>query len=59
VIFINRLIEAQDARLLENENHIFFVRCIAVEAFLVLRDWLTACPAESEQPGANSTASII
>jgi hypothetical protein len=47
------------------KNHIFFVRCYAVEAFLVLRDKrsgetpqahvprrLTARPAESEQPEA-------
>jgi hypothetical protein len=38
ILFIDKLIGAQSARLLENENHIFFVRCNAVEPFLVLRD---------------------
>jgi hypothetical protein len=37
---IEKLIGGEGARLLENENYIFFVRCNAVEAFLVLRDWL-------------------
>jgi hypothetical protein len=32
------LIGMEGARLLENEDHIFFVRCNAVEAFLVLRE---------------------
>jgi hypothetical protein len=32
------------------------VRCLlAAGAFLVLQDWLTACPAESEQPVTEST----
>ena len=40
MFFIEKLIGALVARLLENENHIFFVRCIAAVAFLVLRDRL-------------------
>jgi hypothetical protein len=36
--FVDLLIGAQGARLLENEHHIFFVRFKAAEAFLVLRD---------------------
>ncbi|MFG6495745.1 hypothetical protein P8610_10330 [Fictibacillus sp. UD] len=51
------------------ELQIFFVRCVAAVAFLVLRDsragetlksetlrmWLTACPAESEHLERKST----
>jgi hypothetical protein len=62
ISFTDKLIGVEGARLLENENHIFFVRCNAVEAFLVLRDersgettqrrkaarGLTARPAKSE-----------
>jgi hypothetical protein len=38
----------QGARLLENENHIFFVRYIAAGAFLVLRDWRSGETLKSE-----------
>jgi hypothetical protein len=39
------MIGVEDARLLKNENRIFFVRCNAAEAFLVLRDeWTGETP---------------